>query len=81
YVPLVFVSTLQSTYFVADSTGTIVAKWSQGVGGTHTATGVLPQTMFYSSDKFIITSQFKNKAVSENGTFFGLLGVTSTVLD
>jgi hypothetical protein len=81
YVPLIFVSTLQSTYFVADSDATVVAKWSQGVGGVHTTTGVLPQTMTYDENKVIITSQYKNKLISENGTFYGLLGVTATTLD
>lgn len=81
YVPMVFVSTLQSTYFLADQSGTIVAKWSQNNGGGHITSGVLAQTTVYSDTEIIITSQVKKKLVSENGTFYGLLGVNATTID
>lgn len=81
YVPLAFQTTLQSTYFVVDQNGTTLAKWSQGQGGGHILTGVLPQTIQLDSNNFLITTQMKSKLVSENGTFFGLLGINSVTVD
>jgi hypothetical protein len=81
YIPLAFETTLQSTYFVVDQNNTTIAKWSQGQGGGHILTGVLPQTIQLSDDEYLITSQMKSKLVSENGTFFGLLGVNSVTLN
>lgn len=81
YIPLALETTLQSTYFIADSAGTVVSKWSGGTGGGHITTGVLPQTIMIADDQYLITSQIKNKSVSENGTFYGLLGINSTTID
>lgn len=81
YVPLAFETTLQSTYFLVDSSGTVVAKWNPGTGGGHITTGILPQSIDLGDDQWLLTSQMKSKLVSENGTFFGLLGINSITLD
>ena len=78
YVPVTHSTTLQNTYFVVDSATNVVAKWSAGSGGGRILKGVLPQTIELDSENFLITTQMKSKLASENGTFFGLLGVNST---
>lgn len=81
YIPLAFDTILQDTYFLVDENTTVVSKWSGGTGGGHILKGVLPQTITLADDKFLITSQMKGKLVSENGTFFGLLGINSILVD
>lgn len=81
YIGLSFDTNLQSTYFFSDNSGTIVTKVSPSLGGGHVLNGVLPKINIISDDKFLFTSQIKGKNSSENGVFFSLLGINSTILD
>ncbi len=80
YLTVIHESTLQSTYFVIDDTATVVSKISPNTGGELIAHGQLPHVKAIDSDNIILTSQVKGRNVSEDNTFFSLLGVNSTVL-
>lgn len=72
---------LQSTYFLLDIDGNIVSKISPNVGGDLITSGSLPRISAIDSDNYLLTSQVKGRLVEDNGTFFSLLGVNSTILD
>lgn len=80
YVVATYASDIQSTNFVLDSSANIVAKFSPGTAGS-AAVGTLPQTNLTADDIVLIPSLVKSKIVGENGTFYSLLGINSTLMD
>jgi len=81
YVTVLHDSTLQASYFVLDSNGTVVTKISAGLGGVHIAHGMLPQAVSFETGKFIITTQIKGRTISQDNSFYSLLGVNSSIID
>lgn len=81
YIPVALQTTLQSTYFLCAENGTVVSKWAPGTGGGHVTTGILPQSIAREDGTFLLTNSVKGKSVSENGTFFSLLGIQGTTID
>lgn len=79
YVNTVHESTLQNTYFVIDSDANIISKISPNIGGG--LVDFLPKVSATGSDTFLIPSQIKGRTITDDGTFFSVLGVNSTKLD
>lgn len=79
YVTTVHQSTLQSTYFVVESDGCIISKISPSIGGGLTT--MLPKVSLLEENKFVIGSLIKGKTVTDDGTFFSVLGINSTELN
>lgn len=80
YTVLVYGSTLQSTYFLADADGVVVAKMSPNAAGSVVG-GVLPTSGFKSADEPLIPGLIKTRVKADNGTFFSLLGISRHVVD
>lgn len=74
-------STFQATYFVIDSNADIIAKISPLLGGDYITENGLPKVSEQGNGEFLITSQIKGRTVTDDGTFYSLLGVNSTVVD
>lgn len=81
YVTVVHQSTLQSTYFVLDSNGTIVTRFSSSLGGDIPTENVISKVNSLGDSKFVLASQIKGRTVIDDDQFFSLLGVNSTELD
>jgi len=80
YFAVIHDSTLQSTYFVLDSSGDTVSKILQSSSGNVTTTGSLPSVDSITSTKFLLSLSSKGRLVEENGTFFSLLGVSAATI-
>lgn len=78
---LVYGSSLQSTYFIVDEDGHIVAKMQPGLSGSIVTTGVLPTTWVLSDTEIFLPSLIKTRSAADNGTFFSLLGINKLVVD
>lgn len=82
YVPLAYQSALQSSYFIADASGNLVAKILAGLGG-----GLPTRAVLAESNALTDPSQFqfsflaKYRLSTEGGAVFTLAGVNSVVLD
>jgi len=81
YLPVIHQSTFQSTLFLANSAGNIVSKIAPGLAGVLLASGTLPSVNNITDDNFLFGHQIKGKNVSEDNTFFSLIGVQSTTLE
>ena len=81
YITAIHENTLQSTYFILNSSSQIVSKISPSLGGKLITDNVLCSVENLSSTKVILASQIKGRSVIDDDEFFSLLGVTSTVLD
>lgn len=81
YMLVSYASELQPTYYVVDSTGTVVSRVSQGVAGGHLLRGTLPAAYNVSDDIVIVPSLYKTKFVADNGKFYSLVGITNTEID
>lgn len=81
YALTIHESTLQSTYFIHDASGTIVSKISPNLGGKIITENVLSNVEDLGDDKFIVATQIKGRTVVDDDQFFSLLGVNSTVID
>lgn len=77
----VYDNTLQDTYFLINTDSQVAAKISPSLGGgTLTENGPCKVASLGDS-KFLIGTQIKGRTVTDDGTFFSLLGVNSTVFD
>lgn len=74
-------STLQATYFMLKSDGTIVAKLLYTQGGGLPADNMLPTVPVDSALKAYFPASVKTKLISEANTTFTLKGVALEVLD
>jgi hypothetical protein len=81
YINTLHSSTLQSTYFISDENGVIVSQISPLEGGDFFSENGLPKVTEQVDGNFLITTQIKGRTITDEGTFFSLLGVNSTVLD
>jgi hypothetical protein len=81
YINTLHYSTLQSTYFISDENGVIVSQISPLEGGDFFSENGLPKVTEQVDGNFLITTQIKGRTITDEGTFFSLLGVNSTVLD
>jgi hypothetical protein len=80
YIAVSFASQLQNTIFIVDNDGTVVIKLQPGTSGGHLTTGALSKV---STDGLTaeLLAQTKGRNVSENGTFYSLLGINSIKLN
>lgn len=81
YVCCVHDSTLQSTYFVLNSSGTVVAKMQPNIAGGLTTRPILNNVEALSDSKFSWALINKVRIVSENATIFTPKGVAVTSMD
>lgn len=81
YIPLIHDSQFQSTYFIGDENGCIVTKISPGLGGDVIAFGKLSKVRDIGNDQYLLVTQGKGRTVTEDGTFFSLLGLNSSRID
>lgn len=81
YIPVVHESPLQSTYFLLDSDGAVVTKWSNQTAGGVIDFGVLPQFNSLSDDKYFTSFLVRNRLRGDNGTFFTTKGIASVIID
>lgn len=72
---------LQSTLFISDLDGQLVSKISSNTAGNVITAGGLPRVSQVSANKYLVASQVKGRLTQDNGTFFSILGVNSTILD
>lgn len=80
YVPIMHNSTLQSTYFLADSSGSIVHTISPGLGGDLISV-ILPRLDSICANMYLFASQIKGRVITDTGSFYSLLGVNSTEIE
>jgi 3D (Asp-Asp-Asp) domain-containing protein len=81
FIAGIYDSVLQSTIFIFDMTGKIVAKiLSTQAGGIRTARTAANVTVLNSTMAYLASS-VKNKFVSENGTTFTVSGCASSTID
>lgn len=73
-------STLQSTYFVHNADGNVVSKANGLVGGGLRRSMTLSHVPSVADETVRFAALQKGRLVSENGTFFTSVGVTSTQL-
>lgn len=81
HIPVLFYKEPQNTYFILNQTKNIVGKISPGVSGTFQDLGVLPEISLVESRTYLFPSQIKSQLVSENNSFFSLLGVNSSEIN
>jgi hypothetical protein len=81
YLPTIHASSLQSTIFILNKDSEVVSKISYSVSGGLLSTYKLSKVTSISTSKYLLTSQIKNRNISEDNTLFSLLGVNSTSLD
>lgn len=81
YIPVVFDSTIQSTYFLLKSTGQIITKWSNQVAAGLIDFGVVPNVSPINDSSFLISSLFKNRIQTDGNDFFSTAGVQSTIIE
>ena len=81
YFTAVHESALQSTYFILNSSGTIVSKFSSNLGGDIPSENVLSKVESLGDSKFVVGTQIKGRTVVDDDQFFSLLGVNSVTLD
>lgn len=81
YIPTAHQSTLQSTYFILDSSGTVVAKLLPGNAGGLAAKRVLPDLPHLTDTIVLFPNCVKGQAKSDSGIFYSLLGINLTKLD
>ena len=74
-------NTLQSTLFVSDIDGNLISKISPNTAGNVITAGGLPRISSIDDTNYLLTSQVKGRLSQDNGTFFSILGVNSTVLN
>lgn len=80
YVPIMHNSTLQSTYFLADSSGSIIHTISPGLGGDLISV-ILPRLDCICHNVYLFASQVKGRVITDTGSFYSLLGVNSTEIE
>lgn len=81
YMLVVHQSTLQSSYFLINSSGELTTKISPSLGGDLINANGVPHVATISSDTFLIATQVKGRVVTDTGKFDSLLGVNSTEID
>lgn len=74
YLPVVFASEEQATYFLLNSSGGIVAKWLNLLGGSYRDSCVTNESSIVNNIMYI-ASQKKGRLLSESGSLFSRLGV------
>jgi len=81
YIPSLHSSTLQSSYFILDETGSVVSSVSPSLSGEILdASCPLPKIAAIDSSTVLFPSQLKGRVIAENGTFDTLLGINSSNL-
>lgn len=81
FITTVHESTLQSTYFVTDTSGDIITKINTDVAGGLVADNGVTKVPQISDDEFLIAGQIKGRTVEDSDTFFSLLGINATILN
>ena len=81
YVTGLHSSEFQASYFVLDSSGNVLVRISPNLGGTLITENGLPKVELIDTKKYLIPSQIKGQTVTDEGTFYSLLGVNSTELE
>lgn len=74
-------STLQSTYFLVNSSAEIIAKVSHQVGGGLTDKSSLSELLPYADGVYLFAGQIKGRLTTESGSVFTRHGINSTTLD
>jgi hypothetical protein len=80
YLPCVYESSVQSSYFLLNESAEVMCKWAAEVAGGLNDSAVLPSSWSLDT-KLVLATFIKTKNVSDNGTFFGLLGVNRTFIE
>ena len=81
YIGVSYASETQSTYYIADADGTLLAKISPGVAGGHLSRGTLPTVATLAPDVVVVPSLYATRFVADNGQFLSRLGAVSTYVD
>lgn len=81
YVPVVYESTVQSSYFLLDEDGAIVTKYENQTASGVVTYGVLPEVSSINETTLLFPALFKNRVRAENGTFFSTNGVSATAIN
>lgn len=82
YVPTVFESATQSSYFLLQETGALVTKWANQNASSLVQGGVLPSSTQFADSKVLVGSLFRNRTQTDSGnTFFSTNGVGSVIVD
>ncbi len=86
YIPLIYQSPLQPTYFLADTNGNFAGKILSGLGGevpTRSSLGasLLPESNQVSTSLFQFSFLAKSTLATQNGTLLTRSGVQSTTMN
>lgn len=82
YVPVQHQSDLQSTSFIMDSSGEIIAKFlASETGAFFGSTKPLSEVIEVDTDRFLFAQTKKGKLISESGSIFTTVGVSNVTLD
>ena len=81
YLTVLHESQFQSTYYIVDENGMILSQISPLNAGAIPTENGLPKVTEQVEGEFLIATQVKGRTVTDEGAFFSLLGVNSTVLD
>jgi hypothetical protein len=73
-------SAIQSTYFLIDSTGVVLAKIAPSLGPSDIS-ALLPQVPLLSANKVLVASTYRSSFTAQNGEFKSLDGVLNTEID
>jgi hypothetical protein len=74
-------STLQSTYFVMDSSGRVVARINQGQGGGTRARSQVAETSYIVDEQFLIPVLTKDYLEASGGVLYTQTGIDSFIID
>ena len=81
YVYGVHATDLQSTYFLMDATGLVVAKLQSGTAGGVPADSTLPRSVFATTGIYKIPLQIKTRLVSRDNNIYSLKGLGLSTID
>ena len=76
YLWVIYESTLQPTYFLIDSSGLVLAKYKQGLAGSHITRGVPTSMINTSTGIFEVPAQVQTRLTSTGNDVYSLKGVS-----
>ena len=81
YLWVLHESTLQSTYFLIDSSGLVLAKYKQGLAGAHLTRGVPTSILNTATGIFEIPAQVQTRLTSTGNDVYSLKGISRLKAD
>jgi len=80
FIPVVFASEIQSSYFVLDNNAKVVCRFLTGQAQSTSSSFILPHTPSLSAAKVIVAAAYKTRLQAVDLTFFSVFGAANTVV-